>query len=153
MLAYQRSQLGQLLRHAKATVPFYKTRLDVVFKRNGDIDWDRWNEIPIVTRADLRDNYTAMIATTLPPGHGPAKTYRSSGSSGIPVAIETTTIQSRVNEATILRFLDNQKMDRRKSRAWISTVNRKGVQFQEEYQVEGWGKPGKVQKEKGEILL
>ena len=55
MLAYQRSQLAQLLRHAKATVPFYKTRLDPVFKKNGEIDWDRWHEIPIVTRADLRD--------------------------------------------------------------------------------------------------
>ena len=93
MLAYQRSQLGQLLRHAKATVPFYRTRLDAVFKRNGDIDWDRWQEIPIVTRADLRDNYSAMITTALPPGHGPAKTYRSSGSSGIPIAVETTAIQ------------------------------------------------------------
>ena len=141
MLAYQRSQLGQLLRHAKATVPFYKTRLDVVFKRNGDIAWDRWHEIPIVTRAELRDNYSAMITTALPPGHGPARTYRSSGSSGIPIAIETTAIQARVNEAAILRFLDNQKMDRRKSRAWISTVNRKSEPFQEEYQVQGWGKP------------
>ena len=49
MLEFQRSQLAQLLRHARATVPFYKTRLDPVFKNNGAIDWDRWNEIPIVT--------------------------------------------------------------------------------------------------------
>ena len=75
MLEFQRSQLTQLLHHAKATVPFYKTRLDVVFRKNGEIDWDRWHEIPIVTRADLRDNYNAMITTALPRGHGPAKTF------------------------------------------------------------------------------
>ncbi len=153
MLAYQRSQLSQLLRHAKATVPFYKTRLDVVFKRNGDIDWDRWHEIPIVTRAELRDNYSAMITTALPPGHGPAKTYRSSGSSGIPVAVETTAIQSRVNWAATLRFLDVQKMDQSKTRAWISSVNRRNEPFQEEYQVGGWGKPWESSKKNGQNFV
>ena len=71
MLAYQRSQLGQLLHHARAQVPFYKSSLDPVFRRNGDIDWSRWHEIPIVTRADLRDKRNEMLAATLPPGHGP----------------------------------------------------------------------------------
>ena len=50
---YQRSQLSQLLRHAKKNVPFYEHRLDAVVKPNGDIDWDRWGEIPIVRRQDL----------------------------------------------------------------------------------------------------
>jgi phenylacetate-CoA ligase len=35
MLAYQRSQLSQLLIHARANVPFYKERLDPVFVANG----------------------------------------------------------------------------------------------------------------------
>ena len=87
MLAYQRSQLAQLLRHAKATVPFYKTRLDVVFKRSGEIDWDRWHDIPIVTRADLRDRRNEMLTTDLPPGHGPTYEDGTSGSSGVPIGI------------------------------------------------------------------
>ena len=32
-------------------------------------------------------------------------------------------------------------MDHKKTRAWISTVNRKSEPLQEEYQVGGWGKP------------
>ncbi|MEP7174166.1 MAG: hypothetical protein ABI705_11815 [Aestuariivirga sp.] len=104
MLAYQRSQLAQLLRHAKATVPFYKTRLDPVFKRNGEIDWDRWHEIPIVTRADLRDRRDEMQATSLPPGHGPSKTFYSSGSSGIPIKVEVTQIWTYANQAAANRF-------------------------------------------------
>jgi phenylacetate-coenzyme A ligase PaaK-like adenylate-forming protein len=57
MLAYQRNQLSQLLHHARTQSPFYKTRLDAVFNRSGAIDWGRWHEIPIVTRAELRDNF------------------------------------------------------------------------------------------------
>jgi phenylacetate-CoA ligase len=104
MLAYQRSQLAQLLRHAKATVPFYKTRLDVIFKKNGEIDWDHWHEIPIVTRADFRDRHDEMLATELPPGHGPTKTYNSSGSSGIPIAVEVTQVWTYANNAAAYRF-------------------------------------------------
>ena len=104
MLAFQRSQLKQLLLHARGNVPFYKTRLDPVFKKNGDIDWDRWHEIPIVTRADLRDRRDEMLATELPPDHGPTKTYNSSGSSGIPIAVEVTQIWTFANRAAAHRF-------------------------------------------------
>lgn len=81
MLEYQHSQLTQLLRHAKADVPFYADRLDCVFKKNGDIDWDRWHEIPIVKRSDLVNEKNDMLASELPPGHGPTKEVYSSGSS------------------------------------------------------------------------
>ena len=61
--------------HARENVPFYKTRLDPLFKKNGEIDWNRWHEIPIVSRADLRDRRNELLATELPPGHGPSKTF------------------------------------------------------------------------------
>lgn len=104
MLAFQRSQLTQLLLHARENVPFYKTRLDPLFKKNGDIDWDRWHEIPIVNRADLRDRRNELLAVELPPGHGPAKTFNSSGSSGIPIAVEVTQVWTYANQAAIHRF-------------------------------------------------
>ena len=85
MLAYQRHQLEQLLHHAKANVPFYKTRLDPVFKSNGDIDWSRWHEIPIVKRHNLVNDRESMLASQLPPGHGPTREVFSSGSSGTPI--------------------------------------------------------------------
>ena len=44
MLAFQRNQLAQLLRHAKQNVPFYKARLDPVLRKNGEIDWNRWQK-------------------------------------------------------------------------------------------------------------
>ena len=104
MLEYQRSQLAPLLRHAKATVPFYKTRLDPVFKENGGMDWDRWHEIPIVTRADLRDRREEMLTTDLPPGHGPVKDFSTSGSSGIPITITATAIAGAAKSAALRRM-------------------------------------------------
>ena len=133
MLAYQRSQLSQLLRHAKATVPFYKTRLDVVFKKNGGIDWDRWNEIPIVTRADLRDRRDEMLTTALPPGHGPTKTFHSSGSSGVPVSVEVTQLATVAKLAAIDRQLHVHGIDPRKTSAQPIHVNENGEFFKEEF--------------------
>ena len=114
MLEFQRSQLAQLLRHAKATVPFYRTRLDAVFRTNGEIVWDRWHEIPIVTRADLRERRTELLAQELPPGHGPTRDFSTSGSSGVPVTVTATSISSvAISAATqrmrALHMLDTSK--------------------------------------------
>jgi phenylacetate-CoA ligase len=87
MLTYQRSQLAQLLRHARTNVPFYENRLDPVFTATGDIDWDRWHEIPIVTRTDMLEHRDAMLAREIPKGHGASSTISSSGSTGLPIQI------------------------------------------------------------------
>jgi phenylacetate-CoA ligase len=95
--SYQRSQLSQLLRHAKANVPFYEHRLDAVLKPNGDVDWDRWSEIPIVTRTDMVEHREAMQATELPVGHGPTSVSETSGSTGIAIAITSTQVGELAN--------------------------------------------------------
>ena len=102
-MSIQRSQLAQLLRHAKANVPFYKSRLDPVFRSNGDIDWDRWHEIPIVTRADLRDRRSEMQAASLPPGHGKIMKIYSSGTTGLPVVTSHNHLVRLVSRAAVHR--------------------------------------------------
>jgi hypothetical protein len=92
MLAYQRSQLEQLLRHAKSTVPFYENRLDAVFKRDGSIDWDRWTEIPILKRADVMRWREEMISQKPIAGHGPNGEMSTSGSTGHPITVEVTNL-------------------------------------------------------------
>jgi phenylacetate-CoA ligase len=110
MQAYRRDQLASLLHHARATVPFYRTRLDPVFMKNGDIDWDRWHEIPIVTRTDLRDRRAEMLASSVPPGHGPSKDYSTSGSSGIPITVATTAIAGAAKSAATQRMYTRHGM-------------------------------------------
>ena len=90
MQAFQRNELASLLRHARATVPFYKTRLDALFKTDGSIDWSQWNKLPILKRVDVATNYDAMQSSKLPDGHGPTATNSTSGSTGQPIKVTFT---------------------------------------------------------------
>ena len=87
LLEYQRSQLSQLLEHARKNVPFYQSRLDPVFTWTGKIDWNRWEEIPILTRQDLFDHRDSMLAPAVPLGHGETRDHWSSGTTGVPVTV------------------------------------------------------------------
>lgn len=87
---YQRNQLRQLLCHAKANVPFYESRLDAVIKPDGDIDWDRWHEIPVLRRSDIVEHGDKMIAREVPAGHGSTSTSSTSGTSGAPIELTST---------------------------------------------------------------
>jgi phenylacetate-CoA ligase len=111
MQDYQRGQLEQLLRHARKNVPFYQTRLDPVFTDSGDIDWDRWKEIPVVKRSDMAEHRHAMRSPVLPRGHGPARTITSSGSTGHPVETLVTAISSISSDAAAWRSARWQNLD------------------------------------------
>ncbi len=108
---YQRSQLEQLLRHAERNVPFYERRLDAVLKPNGDIDWDRWTEIPVVKRQDMIDHRDAMLARELPRGHDPVATMHTSGSTSLPIAVTTTGLMTLAANANRWRFQIWNEMD------------------------------------------
>ena len=90
LLAWQRQLLQLLLTHARATSPFYKFRLNRVFRANGTIDWDRWQDIPILTRADLFGNFDSLRSVAPVAEHGPFRDVRSSGSTGHPVTMRTS---------------------------------------------------------------
>ena len=64
MLAYQRGLIERLVRHARAQVSFYRDsgRLDKLFGPDDRIDWERWNEIPILTRSDAQANFEKLYA-------------------------------------------------------------------------------------------
>src|ERR1700704_1784599 len=70
MVSYQRGLIDRLVRHARAHVPFYRDRLDVLFTKDDRIDWDRWDEVPILTRAQAAQAGDALFAQTLPPDCG-----------------------------------------------------------------------------------
>jgi phenylacetate-CoA ligase len=99
----QRAQLEPLLRHARRHVPFYENRLDVLFNRFGDIDWDRWHEVPIVTRKEAVENNNAMISTALPEHQGPTQTSYTSGSTGDPLRVVHSRRAALVHGAALFR--------------------------------------------------
>ncbi len=103
LLEYQRSQLSQLLEHARKNVPFYQSRLDPVFTWTGKIDWDRWEEIPILTRQDLFDHRDSMLAPAVPLGHGETRDHWSSGTTGVPVTVRHNGLAYLATRAAMAR--------------------------------------------------
>lgn len=111
LMNYQRSQLRQLLTHARANVPFYETRLDAVFTPSGDIDWDRWTDIPIVRRQDIVERGETMLARVLPKGHEGVTTSKTSGTSGVPITLTSTQVAHIALNANRFRYYSWHEID------------------------------------------
>ena len=61
MVVYQRPLLERLLRHARVAVPFYRNgRLDILFDAHDAIRWDRWGDVPVLTRPEAQANAEAL---------------------------------------------------------------------------------------------
>lgn len=93
-LQYQRRLLERLVRHARMTVPYYRDsgRLDVLFTKEDRIDWERWGEVPVLTRSQAQANCDALYAELMPADCGEVRTGTTSGSTGHPLAFRTSTI-------------------------------------------------------------
>jgi phenylacetate-CoA ligase len=100
-LQYQRRLLERLVRHARVTAPFYRDsgRLDVLFTKDDRIDWERWGEVPVLTRSMAQANSDALYAESMPADCGEIRTGTTSGSTGRPLAFRTSTIQAVANTA------------------------------------------------------
>jgi phenylacetate-CoA ligase len=100
---HQRVQLEELLGFARLHVPFYSTRLASVLKPGGSLDWNRWRDVPILTRREVAENRDSMLARDLPEAHGPTKTFFSSGTTGTPLEITHTALASTFSRAATFR--------------------------------------------------
>lgn len=81
---YQKNLLTPLLLHARKHAPFYKTRLNAVFNGDG-INFDKWREIPLLTREEAQKNEKALAARMVPPHLGAVSADETSGSTGRPL--------------------------------------------------------------------
>jgi phenylacetate-CoA ligase len=91
--AYQRRLLDRLVRHAVAETGFYPDRLRPLFRTDGSIDWERWQDIPILTRSEAQAETEALRARSVPPAAGAIHEDMSSGSTGRPFRHWVTSIQ------------------------------------------------------------
>lgn len=97
--AYQRQQLRHILLHAARTTLFYKNRLAPVVRPDGDIDFNRWHEIPIVRRSDLQNHQAEMWSDDVPKNHGRVTTTSTSGSTGHPVEVRWAQLSNVLRQA------------------------------------------------------
>lgn len=83
---YQQELLARLVRHARG-LDFYRDRLNCLFSNDDALDLSRWNEVPILTRADVKAHGAAMRASKLAPELGGVSDAETSGSTGMPLRI------------------------------------------------------------------
>jgi len=102
--AYQRRLLDRLLRHARAETGLYPDRLASVFRTDDTIDWDRWGDIPILTRAEAQAHTEELTARNLPPAAGRAKPAETSGSTGESWEFRETEIHGHAIACANARF-------------------------------------------------
>src|SRR5690348_13884617 len=111
---YQEMLLVHLLRHAHDNLSFYRSRLDALFRGNGDVDLSRWNEVPILRRDEVSLHAHKMRVPQLPAGYGGIRNFQTSGSTGAPLDIASNALVSVASNALLTRLarwfgLDNSR--------------------------------------------
>ncbi|MDZ4254563.1 MAG: hypothetical protein U1A72_18490 [Sulfuritalea sp.] len=102
--AKQFSQLREVLAHAAQTVPFHRDRLSAAgIDPAYDIDPAAFARLPLLTRRDIQRQGTALLSQALPPGHGQLVEHKTSGSSGEPLRVFGTQLDTTFWLAQTLR--------------------------------------------------
>jgi phenylacetate-CoA ligase len=99
----QLQQLEVLVRHALATVPYYRERWGADYEPALPLTLERFATLPLLTRRELQEQFENLKSGNVPPGHGGMKEAQSSGSTGTPVRILKTQLLGLFWNAFTLR--------------------------------------------------
>ena len=138
MAAYQRRPLEVLVRHARSETAFYGERLAPLFRADGTIDWERWRELPILTRTEVQDGFAALQARTLPPAAGRTTEDSSSGSTGTPLRFRTCSLQHLAADCCSERFYRWHGLDRTRIAARIRSTGLRSAPYPDGRVIEHW---------------
>lgn len=130
--ALQFQQLEGQLRHAYATVPYYRERWAAYYDPDAPLTPERFSRIPLLKRSELQAHFDTLKSADIPVTHGPVRESRTSGSSGMPVRVLKSGIAQLLWQAVVLR--EHQWHGRDLSGKLASI--RQGVV---EGEAEGWG--------------
>ncbi len=108
---HQHNQLEHMVRFAKAEVPFYKNRLNCLFRHDGTLDFARWHDVPILTREDLLNHRVSMLAHRIPEGHGAVADFTGTGTTGIPVTTRHNALIGMASQAALFRAFTWNQLD------------------------------------------
>lgn len=94
-LAVQFNMLRPLLAHAARSVPFYKRKFrDAGINPGMSLNAKSWAKIPLITRHDIQVAGELLVSKEPPPDHGHIIQASTSGSTGQPVHVKSTTLNS-----------------------------------------------------------
>ena len=101
ILDLQLQQFSLVLRHAVATVPYYRQRFAPW--AGGVSGWAQYRELPLSTRHEVQQAGAAMHSEAPPPAHGAIVATESSGSIGSPLVTRGTAWSQLMWYAFLLR--------------------------------------------------
>lgn len=139
----QLQQFAQLARHAGETSEFYRQRFDALgFAPAGPWTWERFAQLPLLSRRDLLTAADQIHSQRPPASHGPWHELQTSGSTGQVVAVRRTGANQLLWLALSMRDHLWHQRDFRQSLA----VVRANVESSEQ---QGWGAPVSLLHETG----
>ncbi len=104
LLAHQFAQIKTLIDHARRSVPFYQPLLkDLAIADATPLTQELWQQIPLLSRAELQRVSSFITSSAVPKDHGGTATIQTSGSTGTPVTIHTTSLSQFFWRAITLR--------------------------------------------------
>ena len=109
---YAEQQLSSTLAHAARTAPFYRKRLIGFEDQNVPFDHKRWQQVPILTRNDIKDRLDDIASNDVPPGHGELSFGGTSGTSGLSILTKRSHLVDLMQIALQNRFFANVKISR-----------------------------------------
>jgi len=149
LIDYQRGLLGTLLTHSFDTVPFYRDRLGHMFGKGGKILWDRWGDIPLLTKQDIRDNAEALTSTAVPENHGKVYDRSTSGSTSEPVAFKQTELHFIARNCLTVRFQEWHGLNCEQKFAEIRPYPSGQASYPEGESLETWASEGLIPEQPG----
>ena len=120
-------QLNELLHHAFATTDFYRQRLgNLGFTPQTAVTADFFQTIPLLQREEIQTRLTEMNSRGIPREHGRMGLAESSGSTGKPLTIYSTSVSNYFWEAFSLRdhFWHGRDFSRRHAVIRVGVKNR-----------------------------
>ena len=96
-------QLGVILQHAYATVPYYRERWGGIYDPGLALTPERFAALPLLGKRDLQDHYDDLKNRNIPQSHGTVGESRTSGSTGKPVRVLKTKLDQLFWSALTLR--------------------------------------------------
>lgn len=103
-LERQLRHLGDLIRHARRFVPFYRDVLrDLAVPESGPVAPGLLRAIPVVSRRQVQEAPERFRAGNIPDGHGKSREIFTSGSTGTPLSVRCTEFTNAMQNALSLR--------------------------------------------------
>ncbi len=152
MRSFQDQQLSQLLAFSRDSVPFYRDRLANALTAQGRVNWDRWHDIPILTRDDLYNHREAMLPTTIPAGHGHIADHTGSGTLGRPITTRHNSLMPLVSGAALFRNFEWFNFDYGKTFCSFLWDDMKSGSWPQGLEGGTWGPRWNPETSKGKLL-